>query len=217
MRVGACAVGVLDEDVQVVLAVHQDLVLDHSAFLEVLELGEGELVVVQLEHSLRFLAAGRQPAQHQGFVLGHSHYRESPEWDGQLQLGDLHFVLGEDVAFDAVEHSKLLVVPSADEYLIVVDPAGCGLAPRHLQVGNRIPLPRYNVIVLSRSDLGLTLAVVSAKDEHLLVVVDRGEEVAEGGHLHLVHHQLLVVEHSEVVVGRPAEQIVLVVGRDEDH
>ena len=217
MRVGACAVGVLDEDVQVVLAVHQDLVLDHSAFLEVLELGEGELVVVQLEHPLRLFAAGRQTAQHQGFVLGHPHYRESPERDGQLQLGDLHFVLGEDVALDAVKHSKLLVVSSADEYLIVVDPAGCGLAPRHLQVGNRIPLPRYYIVVLSRSDLGLTLAVVSAKDEHLLVVVDRGEEVAESRHLHLVHHQLLVVEHSEVVVGRPAEQIVLVVGRDEDY
>lgn len=57
MSVGACAVSMLDEDVKVVLAVHQDLVLDHATFLEVFEFSEGELVVVQLEHSLRLLAA----------------------------------------------------------------------------------------------------------------------------------------------------------------
>ena len=46
VRVGARPVGMLDEDVQVVLTVHQDLILNHSSFLQVLQLLERHIVIV---------------------------------------------------------------------------------------------------------------------------------------------------------------------------
>ena len=82
--VGARAAGVLDEDVQVVLAVHQDLVLNYPSLLQVLQLLETHLLVVQLEHSLRFLRAGGQASKDQGFVLGHSDDHEPSQGDGQF-------------------------------------------------------------------------------------------------------------------------------------
>lgn len=46
MCMGTCAAGVLYENVKVVLTVHQDLVLDNSSLLQVLQLLEAHLLVV---------------------------------------------------------------------------------------------------------------------------------------------------------------------------
>lgn len=46
VRMGAGAAGVLNEDMKVVLAVHQDLVLNDPTLLQVLQLLEGHLLVV---------------------------------------------------------------------------------------------------------------------------------------------------------------------------
>lgn len=46
MCVGTCAAGVLDEDVKIVLTVHQDLVLDDSSLLQVLQLLEAHLFII---------------------------------------------------------------------------------------------------------------------------------------------------------------------------
>lgn len=46
VSMGAGATGVLDEDVEIVLAVHQDLVLNYPALLQVLQLLETHLLVV---------------------------------------------------------------------------------------------------------------------------------------------------------------------------
>ena len=53
MRAGP--IRVLDKDVQVIVSVHQNLVLNHAALLQVLQLLETHLLVAQLEHSLRLL------------------------------------------------------------------------------------------------------------------------------------------------------------------
>lgn len=48
-------------------------------------------------------------------------------------------------------------------------------------------------------------------------MVHRGEEIPEGGHLALAHHQFLIVEDPKIIVGWSTEQIVVISDGDEDY
>lgn len=64
VRVCAGSIRVLDEDVQVILPIHQNLIFYHSSFLQILQLLERHLFIVKLEHALRFLRINCHTAQH---------------------------------------------------------------------------------------------------------------------------------------------------------
>lgn len=107
MAVGASAVGVLQEDVEVAVAIHQHLVLDYAALLEVLQLNKGQTIVVELEYPLGlllpflFIGFGKA-AQNESNVFADSDYHEATQGNRQLKCQQFEPIVLYGVLFNRI-------------------------------------------------------------------------------------------------------------------
>ena len=64
MWVGTGAIGVLQEDVKVSLAVNKYLILYDASFFQIFQLGEGEFFIVELKNALGLFGGHGQPTEY---------------------------------------------------------------------------------------------------------------------------------------------------------